>query len=293
MPELPEVETIVRGLKKEVLGRTFIDVWSDFPKIIKKPGDFEEFKKEIKGKTIINVRRRAKNILIDLSRNKVLLIHQKLTGHLLYGKWRHKKEKWDSLIRGPLSQDSMNTFLHLIFFLDNGRQLALSDVRKFAKAELWEKTELEKSKEYQNLGPEPLDKHFTFEKFRDILLKKKRGKIKQVLMDQRIIAGIGNIYSDEALWLSRIHPLRDIQNLKDKEIKLLYSSIKKVLKKGIELGGESISDFRKLDGSRGNFDAWRKIYRREGEKCSRCGTIIKRIKLGGRSAHFCPQCQKL
>lgn len=211
MPELPEVETIVRDLKKKVLKRTFLDVWTDFRKILKKP-TFEQFKKEIKGKKIQKIWRRAKNILFELSGSKTLLIHQKLTGHLLLGKWRLEKGKWISLIKGPLSEDPRNRFLHLIFWLDNGKQLALSDLRKFAKVELWDSNNLKESKEFQNLGPEPLKKSFNFEKFK-ARLKNKRGKIKQVLMDQGVIAGIGNIYSDEILWRAKIHPFKDVSNL--------------------------------------------------------------------------------
>lgn len=291
MPELPEVETIVRDLNQKVLGRTFVDLWADFKKLIKRPKDFKKFKKEIKGRKIEKIRRRAKNILFDLSGNKTLLIHQKLTGHLLLGKWQWEKGGWVSKVPGPLSQDPMNRFLHLIFWLDNGQMLALSDLRKFAKVELWERKELSQSKDIQSLGPEPLEKDFTFKKFKECL-KNKKGKIKQVLMDQTVIAGIGNIYSDEILWGAKIHPLKEISKLSEDKLKKVYQIIKKILKKAIKVKGESISDFRTLSGEKGGFDPLRKVYRREGEKCSRCATIIKRLKLVGRSAHYCPKCQK-
>jgi formamidopyrimidine-DNA glycosylase len=291
MPELPEVETIVRELNREVLARTFLDVWTDFKEMIKKPKSFDEFRKEIKGKKILNIRRRGKNILFDLSGNKVLLVHQKLTGHLLLGKWHLEKGRWISEIPGPLSDDPMNKFLHLIFWLDDKRQLALSDLRKFAKVELINKEELEK--ELKSLGPEPLEKDFGFEKFKEQILKKKRGKIKQILMEQEVIAGIGNIYSDEILWQAKVHPFKDISKLKEEELKEIFSAMREILKKAIAARGESISDFRRITGEKGGFDPLRKVYRREGEKCPRCGTIIKRIKIGGRSAHFCPKCQKL
>ncbi len=291
MPELPEVETTVRDLKKNILGRKIEGFWTDFKKNIKRPKKLEEFKKIIIGEKIENVRRRGKNILIALSGEKILLIHQKLTGHLLYGRWRIKHGRWFPLDGGPLNEP-INRFIHLIFKLDNGKMLALSDLRKFAKIELWRKAELENSKEFKNLGPEPLDKNFTFEKFKERLEKKKKGKIKQVLMDQAIIAGIGNIYSDEVLWKAKIHPFRDVSKLSNNELKEIYQAIKEILPKAIELGGESFSDFRRITGERGYFDKARKVYRRTGEKCSRCGTIIKRLKISGRSAHFCPQCQK-
>jgi len=168
--------------------------------------------------------------------------------------------------------------------------IALSDARKFAKVELWKTKEL--LKEFNKLGPEPLDKNFTFKKFKDIL-KGKKGKIKQVLMNPEIIAGIGNIYSSEALWHAKINPQKETQKLKEKELKNIYNSIKKVLELSIKLGGESFSDYRKPDGSKGNFDTERKAYKREGQKCSRCGEKIKRIKFGGRSAFFCPHCQRI
>ena len=292
MPELPEVETIVRDLNKEVLSRTFFDIWTDFPKMIKKPKGLEKFKKEIKGKKILNIRRRAKNILFDLSDNKTLLIHQKLTGHLLLGIWKQEEGIWKSKIKGPLADDPMNKFLHLIFWLNDGRQLALSDLRKFAKVELWEKDALEKSDGIKSLGPEPLEKDFTFEKFKEVLLKNK-GKIKQVLMNQTVIAGIGNIYSDEILWQAKIHPFKEVSKLLERELEKTYQAMREILQKAIKRGGESISDFRRISGEKGGFDPLRRIYRREGEKCFRCGTKIKKIKMGGRSAHFCPKCQKL
>ena len=290
MPELPEVETTVRDLKKKILGRTIVEVWSDFPKMIKKPESFEQFKKRIKGKRIEKVWRRGKNILIDLSDNKTLLIHQKLTGHLLLGKWKKEKGKWVSEVKGPLSEDPMNKFLHLIFFLDNKEMLALSDLRKFAKVELVEKKEIQK--ELSSLGPEPLSKDFTFEKFQEVL-KRKKGKIKQVLMDQEVLAGIGNIYSDEILWQAKIHPLKETKTLKKEELRKIYKAMREILAQAIRLGGESISDFRRPSGEKGGFDKMRKVYRRQGERCFRCKTPIKRIKIGGRSAHFCPRCQVL
>ena len=164
MPELPEVETTVKGLCSKVLKRTFVDVWSDWKKTVKKPADFEQFKKEIKNKKIIKVWRRAKNIIFDLSDDHSLLIHQKMTGHLLVGKWKQENNFWKPIKAGPLS-DPYNRFLHLIFFLEDGKMLALSDARKFAKVELWKTDELLNSEGFKNLGPEPLEKSFTFEKF--------------------------------------------------------------------------------------------------------------------------------
>ena len=157
MPELPEVETTVRGLRGNVLGLKINDVWTDFEKMVKRPSSFEDFRKNLKGKEIKGIRRRGKNILIGLSDNKVLLIHQKITGHLLFGKCVLKKGKWFSKIGGPLRDDSHNRFLHLIFFFEKNKHLALSDLRKFAKIELWDRDKLENSVNFKSLGPVPLE----------------------------------------------------------------------------------------------------------------------------------------
>jgi len=290
MPELPEVETTVRDLERKVRNRTFIDIWTDSVKMIKSPLNFEDFKKEIKNEKIQKIWRRGKNIIFELSGGKILLIHQKLTGHLLVGRWKKEKGQWKSQIKGTLDEP-VNRFLHLIFSLDNGEMLGLSDLRKFAKVMLIKKEELENLKDLNELGPEPLDKDFTFEKFKE-RFKNKKGKIKQVLMDQQVIAGIGNIYSDEILWEAKIHPLRDVGTLNNEELGKIYIAMQKILKKGIELKGESFSDYRTPSGEKGNYDKFRKVYRREGEKCRRCGEVIQRIKIGERSAHFCPNCQK-
>ena len=291
----------MRDLKKKVLKRTFISVWTDFQKMIglclldgggrtQKIKNFNRFKKEIKGRKIQKIWRRGKNIFFDLSGGKTLLVHQKLTGHLLFGRWKKRGEKWKAIDKGPLAEDPMNKFLHLIFLLDDGNMLALSDLRKFAKIELWDKKGLEESEYLKALGEEPLANKLTFKKFKEAL-RKKRGKIKQVLMDQSVIAGIGNIYSDEILWTAKIHPTKNTADLKEKDLKRIYSAMRKILKKAVELRGESFSDFRDLEGKKGFFDEYRKVYRRKGQKCGRCGAVIERIKLGGRSAHFCPKCQ--
>ena len=289
------MQTTVDGLNKKVLKRTFVDVWSDWEKIIKKPnpttGGFEQFKKEIKSKKIEKIWRRAKNVIFDLSGGLSLLVHQKMTGHLLVGNWEMSGGKWKPVKEGPLN-DPYNRFLHLIFFLDDRKMMALSDARKFAKVELWKTGELLNSKEFKNIGPEPLDKNFTLEKFKEIL-KGKKGKVKHILMNPEIIAGIGNIYSSEILWEAKIHPEKNVSKLSEKDLEAIYKNIKKVLELGVRLGGESFSDYRKPDGTKGDFDTERKAYKREGQKCSRCGTKIKRIKIGGRSAFFCPVCQKL
>ncbi|MDD5098193.1 MAG: DNA-formamidopyrimidine glycosylase [Candidatus Pacebacteria bacterium] len=287
MPELPEVETIVRELKAEVLDRTFLDTWTDTKSIIKN-STFESFREKLKKKKIIDIRRRGKNILIDLSSGYILLVHQKITGHLLLGEWLLKDNKWTSKENGILSSDPINGFLHVVFFLDDGRQIALSDSRKFAKIELWKKEDLEN--ELLKLGPEPMEDSFTLERFQS-LFQKKKGKIKQILMDQNFIVGIGNIYASEILFEAKVHPEESIINLDKNDLKRIYLAMRRILKKSIELKGDSFSDFRTISGEKGGFHSIVKVYQREGKECLRCGKKIKRIKQGGRSSFFCPSCQ--
>ncbi len=275
MPELPEVETIKRDLQTKVLNRAFVNIWTDTRKIIKK--DFIFFKRKIKNSKVKKIERKGKNIIILLSNNYYLLIHLKMTGHLLYGQMPIEKNKW--------YQDKNNHYLRVIFFLDNKKILALSDLRKFAKIELLLEKELEK--ELRKIGPDPLE--ITFSEFQKRLPKK--GKIKTVLMNQKFVSGIGNIYADEILWEAKIHPLKDISKIKD--LKPLFLIIKKVLKKGIKLRGSSISDYRDLFGKKGSFDKKTKAYQKEGKNCFRCKKIIKRIKINNRSSCFCPACQKI
>ena len=289
MPELPEVETTVKGLQEKVLQRTFIDVWTDWEKTIKRPKPFALFKEELKGKKIIRIWRRAKNVIIDLAGGYSLLIHMKMTGHLMVGKWRLEGKRWKPLAPGPLDEPT-NLFIHVMWMLDNGQMMALSDLRKFAKVELWKTDEL--VKELEKLGPEPLEKSFTFEKFKERISRKK-GKVKIVIMDPVVLVGVGNIYASEALWWAKIHPTKDVLKLADSELKKLYEAIKKVLLLGVKLGGESFADYRKIDGTKGDFDDERRAYKREKQPCYRCKTPIARLKFGGRSAFYCPSCQKL
>lgn len=270
MPELPEVETTVSELKEKIIGRKILKVWTDFEKMFKP--NFLEFKKGVIGRTIKEISRRGKNIIIKLDSGKYILIHQKLTGSLLYG----------NKIEGR--------YIHLILSLDKG-ELVLSDLRKFAKAAFI--PDLENYPDYKNLGPEPLSREFSLEKFEEII-KKSKGKIKKVLMDQEKIAGIGNIYSDEILFEAKIPPLRETQSLKEKETKTIYQAIKKILEKAIRAKGTSVSDYRRPSGEEGGFAKFLKVYQREGELCPRrgCGGKIQRLKFNSRSAHFCPKCQR-
>lgn len=297
MPELPEVQSTADELKKELTGVKIVNVWSDWQKLVQRP-NFTLFKKQVKNEKILNVSRRAKIIVFYLSHQKLLLAHQKMTGHFLIGRWRYLPKatrQWQPLDQGPL-QDKINSFFHLVFFLDNGKQLAFSDLRKFGWVKLYQNTQLQEISEIKSLGPEPLAPSLS-----PFLLKKQLTKtsrpIKQVLMDQKIIAGIGNIYGDEILFLAKIHPLKPANQLRLSEINKLYHSIQVVLRQAIELKGTTIlsgsEEYRLPQGQRGKYQKVRKVYRREGKACLICQNRIKRIKIGQRSAHFCPQCQAI
>lgn len=303
MPELPEVHTTATELAKYIIGLTITHVWTDYDSPyfygkhqIKDPAYFMRFKKEVIGATIQKTGRIGKNVLIHLSNKNTILVHMKMTGHLLYGRYTFDEQNntWQATEKGPLRDDKWNGYIHLVFAFDNNQHLALSDLRKFAKVTLIPTDKLHDDPELKVLGPDPLASEFSFSVFKEILLKRPQGKVKQVLMDQTLLAGIGNIYSDEALWLSKIHPETPITKLTESTLKTLYTNTKKVLKKGIDFGGDSTSDYRGPDGRPGAFQHKHKAYRRTGENCTRksCDGTIKRTIVGGRSAHFCSQCQK-
>ena len=299
MPELPEVHTTATHLNKLVKGRVIKDIWTDWPKYFR---SIERFRKTILGRRILSVRRKGKNILFYLSGGYLMLAHQKMTGHFLVGKWRRgaKNEKTEEVWlgqkwvpvdqKGPLG-DNRNRFIRVIFFLNNGEMLALSDLRRFAKFVLGKEKNVLNLPELQKLGPEPIDPEFTLAKFLEIC-EEKRGKIKQALLDQTFLSGIGNIYADESLWYAKIHPLREIGSLNAIELSQLYKAIRMVLKRAIKFRGSSIDDYRDPSGRAGFYQNAHEAYHRENETCRRCGAKIKRIKIGQRSAHFCPKCQK-
>jgi formamidopyrimidine-DNA glycosylase len=297
MPELPEVETTTIGLRKTIVGLTIKDVWTDLSakdkrqrESVANPVFFKIFRKEIMHKKILSVERRAKNILIDISGGKTILIHLKMTGHLLYGKYKFIKKinKWSPGVEGPL-RDPINRFVHVVFIFGNGKRLAFSDARKFGKITLLNTASANGSSHLKNIGPEPMAKDFDLKKFKECLNKKPNGKIKTVLMDQSIIAGIGNIYSDEILWRAGVHPERKVSKITEKELAFIFKAIKETLAKGIDFGGDSMSDYRNIYGLPGKFQLHHEAYRRTGEKCRNkgCHGIIKRKVINGRSAHFC------
>ena len=292
MPELPEVENTVRSLNKLIVGNYIKDVWTNAPKLVRK-GSFQELKKGMIKRKIQSVERRAKNIIILLDEDYALLVHLKMTGHFLIGKWRIQKNKNQEeaipCSDGILSE-KVNGYIHFIFYLDDGRELALSDLREFAKIVFGKKEEIYKEEGIYNAGTEALE--IEIDEF-CIIISSSSKNIKTLLMDQRKIAGIGNIYSDDILFQAKIHPLRKASSLTNQEINNLYSAMRDILSLAVRLGGTSISDFRNIRGEKGTYGERRLVYRRDGKPCFVCGTLIKRIKIGGRSARFCPLCQPL
>ncbi len=286
MPELPEVQTIVSDLKKVLPGLKITGFWTDI-------AAFKKIEKSVVGRKITGIERRGKNILIGLSDNLTLLIHQRMTGHLLYGLFGFAQGVWKAKEAGPLRDDPQNRFIHLVFSLSGGKQLALSDLRKFAKVFIAPTEKLNQLPDISKLGPEPLKTSFDFRKFKSAF-ENRRGKIKQILMNQEIIAGIGNIYSDEILWEAGIHPLKPLEKLNEGELKKIFNAVKKVLERGIKAKGDSMSDYRRPSGEKGGYQKIQNAYQKTGEKCKKGdGGIIKRIKIAGRSGHFCPIHQKL
>jgi formamidopyrimidine-DNA glycosylase len=307
MPELPEVTTTLNGLKKALKNLTFLDVWTDldkenpikqFKNTIKDRPFFKKVRKEVVNVKILGVERRAKNILINLSNNKTILIHLKMTGHIIVGfyKYNKKENKWKPDINERKElHDPYNRFIHAVFSLSNGKSMVFCDSRKFGKITMIKTSEAHESIHLKNLGNEPLDKKFSFKIFKERLLLKPTKNIKTVLMDQSIIAGIGNIYSDEMLWLSDIHPESNSKYIPNKKLELLFISMQKVLNKGIDFGGDSMSDYRDINGKKGNFQNHHNVYRKNKEPCgkNKCHGVIIRKVLDGRSAHFCNSHQKL
>jgi len=293
MPELPEVQTIISDLNKKIKGETITDFWSDHKKAVK--NNFENFAEGIKGRKILEAKRIGKNILINLSGNKTIYIHLKMTGHLLI---KNKKEKVKS--KKDFFEDRVNQYVHHIFYLGKNKRMEFSDLRKFGKIVLVDTDKVQNLKEIKSLGVDVMSEEFTLKKFQEILNRKSaRGglaygekKIRDILMDQNIVSGIGNIYASEILFEARVYPERKAGSLSGGEVKKIFEATKNILEKAIKLRGTSDSDYRDTSGAPGGFQKVLKVYRKAGEKCQSCDTIIKRIKMGQRSAFVCPKCQK-
>lgn len=304
MPELPEVQTTVNGLREHTIGLKIVSVWTNYNSkyfkgsdTIKDPSYFKIFKKDVTGQQIVKIERRAKNILIFLGNGKVILVHMKMTGHLLYGRYKfiakNIKDPWEAIEPEGL-KDPFNKRVRFVITFNNKKHLALSDTRKFAKVTLLSGKDLHDSIHLKDLGPEPLHDNFTYELFVQILSKKPNQKIKLALMDQTLIAGIGNIYADESLFRAGIHPTTKVSDVSKQKLRQLFKAIRQTLSQGIDLGGDSMSDYRNITGTKGNFQEEHRAYQRTGEKCSKkgCKGKICRIVVGGRATHYCNVHQK-
>ncbi|SET79028.1 formamidopyrimidine-DNA glycosylase [Salinibacillus kushneri] len=274
MPELPEVETVKKTLKQIVLGKTIQDVTIRWENIIQYPKEPEVFQEEIKGQTISNLGRKGKFLLFYLD-------HHVLISHLrMEGKYAIHEQN-----------DSIDKHTHVIFHFTDGTELRYKDVRKFGTMHLYQKGEEYSLPPLSKLGPEPFDDTFTanylFQK-----CQRTTRNIKNVLLDQTVVAGLGNIYVDEALFRSKIHPLTMASNLTKPECSVLAKEVESTLNDAIAAGGTTIRSYLNSLGEIGLFQLQLFAYGREGQKCKRCGHMIEKIKVGGRGTHICPNCQK-
>jgi formamidopyrimidine-DNA glycosylase len=266
VPELPEVETVARGLRGPLVGRAFTGVTVLWPKAVKAPS-LPEFTRRLPGQRIEAINRRAKFLRFDLSGGDFLFLHLKMSGDLLVQ---------------PAS-DPPGPHVRTIFDLDNGHQLRFKDTRKFGRVYLVADPDTVVGK----LGPEPLADDFTGADFK-ALFHRRKGRLKSLLLNQEFIAGIGNIYADESCFLAGLHPQRQADSLTDEDLEKLYQTIRQALHHGIMFKGASLDDVYRG----GEFQKHFQVYQRTGKACYRCGAPIQRVVLGGRSTHFCGQCQK-
>jgi formamidopyrimidine-DNA glycosylase len=287
MPELPEVETVKIGLARLLPGRTIVAVDYDWPKSF--PNAAADVQKFLIGARVAQVSRRAKVLLIELSSQYSLVIHLKMTGQLVF-RGRHESfgagHPNDSLV-GELPDKS--TRVSLAF--QDGNSLFFNDQRKFGWMRLLPTGEVMNLDFFRKIGPEPLAADFGWQQLRQRLLKRPNSTIKAVLLDQTIVAGIGNIYADEALWGAKIHPATAVRKLSAIKLHKLYDELVDVLELSIEKGGSSDKNYVNAEGKRGSYLNFARVFRREGQACPRCGTTIIKMRVAGRGTHLCPKCQ--
>ncbi len=276
MPELPEVETVRKGLERLVVGKTIDAVTVLWPRIIELP-EVPLFQAFLSGQEIIGVQRRGKFLILKLT-DFDLVSHLRMEGKYEYF---------------PSAQTAIqDKHTHVIFQMQDGSQLQYRDVRKFGRMALVPKNQSSKYKGIQQLGPEPLSHDFDKIAFQEAL-KKKTMAIKPLLLNQKIVVGLGNIYVDESLWLASIHPERLASSLTERETSLLYESIITVLGQAVEAGGTTIRTYANALGEAGTFQVSLQVYGQTGQPCTRCQTPIQKIKVAQRGTHFCPTCQKI
>ncbi|MEA2607719.1 MAG: formamidopyrimidine-DNA glycosylase [Chloroflexota bacterium] len=282
MPELPEVETVARDLRPRILGATITGARTSWARTLRTHTP-EAFAEAIAGRRVEGVGRRGKQLLVELSGDAALTIHLKMTGQLFV----------------VPAETPVDPYVRLVLELADGREVRFRDIRKFGRIGLYGRdpvtgelvTEVGGGAVFAAIGPEPLDPAFTLREFRR-RLRRRSGRLKPLLLDQSFLAGIGNIYADEALWLARLHPLRSAGSLHPADERRLYDAIRTVLSEAIERRGSSIDDYTAPDGD-GSMQERLQVYQRTGEPCPRCGRPIKRIVIGARSTHFCSWCQRL
>lgn len=286
MPELPEVETVRIGLQRLLPGRTVSKVEFDWPKgFPNAPAVVDNF---LVGSTVVEVRRRAKVLLIELSSKYTLVVHLKMTGQLVF----RGDEAFgaghpnDSLI-GALPDKS--TRVTLTF--QDGSRLFFNDQRKFGWMRLMPTAEVPFIDFFLKVGPEPLEAAFTWQVLRERLLRRKNTNIKAALLDQTVVAGVGNIYADESLWGAKVHPTTLVRNLTDADFELLHQELITVLKLSIEKGGSTDRNYVDAEGKKGSYIDFARVFRREGLACPRCGATIEKSRVAGRGTHTCPACQ--
>lgn len=271
MPELPEVQTIVNDLQI-LAGDKFTGFWTNFEKAIKS----NDFEKKLIGQKIKSVQRISKNIVFELSDEKFLILHLKMTGKLILS---HQS-----------SVISNQKHLHHVFSLQKNGTIEFHDIRKFATLEIITKEKLLKMTEEK--GIDPLSKDFTFTKFKTLSKKYTNKNIKSFLMDQKVISGIGNIYASEIPHEAKLNPFRKMNSLSEAELQILHGSIIKILKRAVKLRGTSFNDYRDAKNLRGSFQNHLKVYKKAGKNCAKCGTIIEKSVVEQRSTFHCPTCQK-
>lgn len=271
MPELPEVETIRRDLNRLIVGQKILDITTDSPKQVQPSLPVVE--KAVVGARIKKIARRAKMLQIFLSNGQILAIHLKLTGRLLVRRKGDPQDDWQ----------------RVVISLSGGNELRFADLRKFGWIRLVQNDELRVMN--QEFGIEPFTKEFTFDNLKQVFASSRR-PVKTVLMDQKKISGLGNIYAVEALFLAKIDPRRPANKITAAKAKKLYQAIEKVLKAGIKYRGASDQYYLDALGRKGSYQKHFLVYGREGEKCLDCGGKIKKIRLGGRGTYFCPRCQQ-
>lgn len=279
MPELPEVETVVRSLRQTIIGRTISGADVFAPQLFEEKKLFSSFGRLVSGDSVVSMDRRGKYLLFYLASRRVMVAHMKMTGVF-------------RVLTGTIDQSIVPVrFVRFQMNFADGAILLFSDIRKFGRIWLVQEARLDDFFNNRRIGHDALSKLCT-EKYFKMQISNDR-RIKALLLDQTCVAGIGNIYADEMLWYSKIHPLKKGRDLTEREARALYKAMGRVLAMGIRAGGASVSDFLRPDGSPGYFQTKRKVYKREGKPCARCKTPIKRIVVGQRSAHFCPHCQRL